>query len=91
MYIGAELPLLLVKPGSKTQAEQQMESSDTRTPFKDPYEGLPFRMIADYLGDRLFPNIEQMRIEESKKKKTSQTVQVFEAPSIPSLLPITSW
>lgn len=91
MYVGAELPMVLVKPGSKTHAEELMESSNTKKPFKDPFEGMPFRMIADYLGDRLFPNVEEIRVEESKKKKTSQATQVFEAPAIPHVLPITRW
>lgn len=91
MFIGAELPLLLVKPGSKTHAEQLMESSDAQKPFTDPFEGMPFRTFADFLGDRLFPSVEEMKLEERKQKKMPKTAQVYEAPPVPSLLPITHW
>lgn len=92
MYVGAQLPMLLVKPGSKSHAEELMNSSkEEQEAGKDPFKSLPFRKLADFLGDALFPSIEEMREQEAKRKKLTKEAEVYQPPPIPSILPITRW
>lgn len=107
MYVGAKLPLLKSTPSSSAidrkqkdepQQQQRQEGSSTSTlqgksKRGDAMEGMPFKWLADYLGETLWPVLQQVKVEDRKRRieAKKKNVPVVEPPPIPHLLPLTKW
>ena len=85
------MPLFFVDHTKKTQAEELSLSDVERSNLNDPFEGLAMRKWADYLGDRFFPTVEEIKAGEIERKKATKNQPIMEPPEIPSLLPFTHW
>lgn len=61
---------------------------------QDPFYGLPFYALAEYLGERAMPALEAAKKEQINQKRQARmdgsTMEV-KAPYIPPLLPVTRW
>lgn len=90
LHIGATLCI----PGVENLSRVGTTSSASLAPKEDPFQGLPFHDLAEYLGERVMPALEdakkdQMRYQR-ETKLAMQKVQVT-VPHVPHILPLTRW
>jgi hypothetical protein len=60
----------------------------------DPFEGLPFRALADHFGERVMPVMQAAREDKRRAKlegRQATAAAVPEAPAVPHFLPFTRW
>lgn len=93
IHIGAMLTI----PGFDNLQTNKKEYSDTKRCERvkeDPFEGLPFKNLAEYLGDQIMPALEAVREEQLKaeqaNKDMNQSYKVT-VPHVPHVLPFTRW
>lgn len=108
MYVGAKLPLLSSAPSTsepdqkqkdEQQQEQQLQAGSSTSKLQgkpkhgDAMEGMPFRWLADYLGEALWPMLQQVKVEDRKRRMEARkkNAAVVEPPPIPHFLPVTKW
>lgn len=85
-------------PSANANARPKYDSNPTQNnDLCDPFEGLPFRWLAERLGEAVLPAIqaarqEQLRAEREGRTGSSTTAQhQTETPFIPHILPFTRW
>ncbi|KAL6776317.1 hypothetical protein ACKKBG_A20650 [Auxenochlorella protothecoides x Auxenochlorella symbiontica] len=97
LHIGAALNIptdnARERPAMQQQPALSSQSADP-TAVRDPFEGVPFRGLADKLGEMMMPSVEAMR--EQQRMSATQLRLAAEAaevmvPAVPHLLPITRW
>jgi len=97
LHIGADLKL----PTPDVRRHSRFEPAPLETsPAKaasDPFEGLPFRALAERMGASMSPVVQAVR-EDARAKRLreagildGQLPSVPEPPSVPHFLPITRW
>lgn len=70
----------------KTTAQKNASLS-----FMDPFESIPLSRVANYLGERFSPKLEEIKRSEEAKTRPKVYKEVLEPPSIPHILPLTKW
>lgn len=76
---------------SKTTDQKQEVKKETES---DPFAGLPFRQLAEYLGERVVPAVEAAREDQLKAmREHKQMVKEMKVnvPYVPHVLPVTRW
>lgn len=104
LYIGANLPLVSSKGDTseieqKEKDQQQPSSSGSSCRVQggatrgEAMEGMPFKRLADYLGEKMWPVLQEVKLEDKKRRMEARNknAAVFEPPSIPHFLPLTKW
>lgn len=87
------------RPQYDNQTHHNNNSTDISAQNKelrDPFEGLPFRWLAERLGESVLPAIqaareEQLRAQREGRVEGSNVTQHHETPYIPHILPFTRW
>jgi len=91
LHIGGNLSIPSADATAKPQYSHQ-EAEPHR--MYDPFEGLPFRMFAEKMGDRIMPALQAARDDKRRSgvntRHASEREQ-FAIPEVPHVLPFTRW
>lgn len=97
LHIGADLRLPTPDVRRHSRFEAAALSTSPQQAASDPFEGLPFRALAERMGATMSPVVQAVRADARAKRLQeagllNNTVpSVPEAPSVPHFLPITRW
>jgi len=75
-------------PDKEVKTEAQKNAS---LDFMNPFESVPLGKLANYLGERFSPKLEEIKVHETAKNRPKHYTEVMEPPAIPHLLPLTRW
>lgn len=90
LHLGADLHVPTDDRRDTPKAETPAELAEAKA---DPFDGLPLRMWAERLGERIMPAYELVKEEQKKAKAAAKQAPPRELslPQIPHLLPFTRW
>ncbi len=95
LHLGADLDIVTKDAAWYPQPEQQHPVPDTQQ-NTDPFAGLPFRGLAEKLGEHFEPVAKAIQEEHKDGRNAARKQFVAEAAGpddirVPSVLPITKW
>ena len=73
---------------AKTPSELKEEKVEVAT---DPFDSVPLRKLATYLGETFAPKLEEIKEAERRKARPKNYTEVHEPPQVPHFLPLTRW
>ncbi|KAI8112485.1 hypothetical protein M9434_003808 [Picochlorum sp. BPE23] len=90
IHLGATLSI----PGVENLSRVGTTSSTSLAPKDDPFQGLPFHDLAEYLGEQVMPALEHAKKDQIRQQREAkmaiQNAQVA-VPHVPHILPFTRW
>lgn len=90
IHLGATLSI----PGVENLSRVGTTSSASLAPKDDPFQGLPFHDLAEYLGEQVMPALEHAKKDQIRQQREAkmaiQNAQVA-VPHVPHILPFTRW
>lgn len=93
LHIGATLNL--PTPNSKQHSSFERASAEVSAPAaaEDPFEGLPFKALADRMGESFMPVVQAVREEKRAARMKANLSGEAAMPMlpVPHFLPITRW
>lgn len=94
LHLGATLNIPTTSAKAKPYSQPAQTNAERQAALQDPFEGLPFRSIAEFVGARIVPVMEMARDEQLKAVREGRVAAENaepQLPVLPSFLPFTRW
>lgn len=89
----ASFKTLPAEVSTESTSEDELTEAQKNASLKimDPFESVPLRKLANYLGETFSPKLEEMQENQRQQTKPRKIKQVMEPPEIPHFLPLSRW
>lgn len=95
MHVGASINIPCLNNRDLPRPDYGQSQAAAAAAAADPFEGLPFRAMADRLGEAVMPTMQAAREAERAGRRAQRAAieqgEVVIMPTVPHVLPFTRW